>query len=118
MRNETTEQSRGKWLGRLTALAIGSALYAGVGGAPAAAACDKPVDLRFTYWGTAFEEHDIEAAVRTFNTSHSCIHVESQHIPYPDYAEKLTTMLAASSPLDVAYVTEDQALRWAKEGKI
>ena len=102
-------------IARVAGLAAGAILYASMtGGAAAAATCDKPVDLRFTFWGTAFEKNDIEAATQSFNASHPCIRVESQHIPYPGYAEKLTTMLAAGTPPDVAYLAENQAFPWAQ----
>jgi multiple sugar transport system substrate-binding protein len=119
MRYKTAEPFGVGLVGPLAALALGAILLVSAAATPAAAAsCDKPVDLRFTYWGTAFEKHDIEAATESFNASHPCIHVEAQHIPYTGYAEKLTTMLAAGAPPDVAYLAENQAFPWAQEGKI
>ncbi len=101
---------------RLAGALMGAAL-AGTA-AQAATTCDTSVDLRFSYWGSAFEKKDITAAIDLFNTSHPCIKVEGQYTPYTGYVEKLTTQLASGDPPDVAYLPENQAFPWASEGKI
>lgn len=78
-----------------------------------------PVVLKFTYWGSAFEKKNIEAAVESFNASHPNIRVEGQHIPGGSgYVEKLTTQLAAGDPPDVAYLGENQAFDWLENGTL
>ena len=80
--------------------------------------CTEPAELVFTLWGSPFEKQAILDATDAFNESHPCIHVRAQHIPNGSYAEKITTMLAAGEPPDVAYLGENQAFPWAQEGKI
>jgi ABC-type glycerol-3-phosphate transport system substrate-binding protein len=78
----------------------------------------EPVHLRFTFWGSAFEKKDITAAIDTFNATHPGIKVEGQHIPNSGYVEKITTLLAAGDPPDIAYLDETQAFPWSAEGKL
>lgn len=80
--------------------------------------CTEPAELVFTLWGSPFEKQAILDATDSFNESHPCINVRAQHIPNTAYAEKITTMLAAGDPPDVAYLGEQQAFPWAQEGKI
>jgi multiple sugar transport system substrate-binding protein len=74
--------------------------------------------LTFTFWGSTFEKQAIEDAITTFNESHPCIRVTGQHTPSNAYAEKLSTMVAAGIPPDVAYLGESLAFPWAEEGEI
>ncbi len=80
--------------------------------------CTQPAELTFTLWGSPFEKQAILDATDAFNASHPCIRVRAQHIPNTAYAEKITTMLAAGNPPDVAYLSESQAFPWAQEGRI
>jgi multiple sugar transport system substrate-binding protein len=79
---------------------------------------DKVVELKFTLWGSPFEKQAIEKAVASFNESHPTIHVTAQHIPYEAYGEKISAMLAAGEPPDVAYLDFAQAFPFADGGKI
>src|SRR5271166_5704486 len=79
---------------------------------------DKVVELKFTLWGSPFEKQAIEKAVASFNASHPNIHVTAQHIPYEAYGEKISAMLAAGEPPDVAYLDFAQAFPFADGGKI
>ena len=79
---------------------------------------DKVVELKFTLWGSPFEKQAIEKAVASFNASHPAIHVTAQHIPYEAYGEKISAMLAAGEPPDVAYLDFAQAFPFADGGKI
>jgi multiple sugar transport system substrate-binding protein len=79
---------------------------------------DKLVELTFTFWGSPFEKLAIEKAVASFNASHPSIHVNAQHTPYEAYGEKISAMLAAGSPPDVAYLDFAQAFPFADGGKL
>ena len=79
---------------------------------------DKAVELTFTFWGSPFEKQAIEKAVASFNATHPSIHVTAQHTPYQAYGEKLSAMLAAGAPPDVAYLDFAQAFPFADGGKI
>jgi multiple sugar transport system substrate-binding protein len=79
---------------------------------------DKVVELKFTLWGSPFEKQAIEKAVASFNATHPNIHVTPQHIPYEAYGEKVSAMLAAGEPPDVAYLDFAQAFPFADGGKI
>ena len=80
--------------------------------------CEEVADLTFTFWGSTFEKKAIEDAIVSFNDSHPCIHVTGQHTPSNAYGEKLSTMVAAGTPPDVAYLGEGLAFPWAEEGEI
>lgn len=80
--------------------------------------CQNVADLTFTFWGSTFEKKAIEDAVKSFNDSHPCIKVTGQHTPSNAYSEKMSTMVAAGTPPDVAYLSENLAFSWAEEGEI
>ncbi len=80
--------------------------------------CAEPAELTFTLWGSPFEKQAILDATDAFNESHPCIQVRAQHIPNTAYTEKITTMLAAGDPPDVAYLSDAQAFPWAQEGRL
>jgi multiple sugar transport system substrate-binding protein len=81
-------------------------------------AADNVVELKFTFWGSPFEKQAIEKAVASFNATHPTIHVTAQHTPYEAYGEKVSAMLAAGSPPDVAYLDFAQAGPFGDGGKI
>ena len=84
----------------------------------AAQSCDEQAELLFTFWGSPQEKTAIESMVETFNAEHPCITVETQHIPSSGYTEKISTMLAAGDPPDVAYLDSFIALPWAEAGRL
>ena len=90
----------------------------GTGQAQSSNDCTEPAELTFTLWGSPFEKQAILNATDAFNETHPCIVVRAQHIPNSAYAEKITTMLAAGDPPDVAYLSDSQAFPWAQEGRI
>jgi Bacterial extracellular solute-binding protein/Oxidoreductase family, NAD-binding Rossmann fold len=105
-------------IGHLTTLLLLLVSF-GVGFSPTCACAeDKAVELKFTFWGSPFEKQAIEKAVASFNASHPNIHVTAQHTPYEAYGEKLSAMLAAGAPPDVAYLDFAQAFPFADGGKI
>ena len=83
----------------------------------AAAAAGQPVELTFTFWGSAFEREAVEQMIQSFNDSHPGIQVRGQHIP-DAYQEKISTMVAGGTPPDLGYLNEQQAFLWAEEGVI
>jgi multiple sugar transport system substrate-binding protein len=100
------------------ALAVGVGLGSFTAPALAATCPTEPVTIQLSFWGSANEKADIEHAVAHFNETRPCIHVNTLHIPYEGYVEKLTTMLAANTPPDVAYLPENPAFDWASKGRI
>jgi len=111
----TTTMTRLNLLSALRPLALGAALAVG---AASFAHAEDPVEIRFAFWGSAFEKKDVEKAIAAFNEAHPDIRVVGQHIPNQGYVEKITAQLAAGDPPDVAYLDQNQAFPWAAEGKI
>ena len=100
----------------LVLLGAGAPLWA-TGAEEGAAATGQPVELTFTFWGSAFEREAVEQMVQAFNDSQSGIEVRGQHIP-DAYTEKISTMVAGGTPPDLGYLNEQQAFLWAEEGVI
>ncbi len=109
------QKRSGQWMTILFSLLF---CLLGIGYSQSSEECDQPAELTFTLWGSPFEKQAILDATDAFNASHPCIQVRAQHIPNTAYAEKITTMLAAGDPPDVAYLSESQAFPWAQEGTI
>ncbi len=98
---------------------LAGTILAGLGLLTTTSLAQEQVDLTFTYWGSAFEKKDIETAIQAFNDSHPNIRVQGQHIPGgANYVEKLTTLVAAGTPPDVAYLGEGQAFNWLEDGTL
>lgn len=97
---------------------LGAVALAGLATPALAQDCAEPVNLTFTFWGSASEKNDMETAIRTFNEANPCIVVTGQHIPNTGYVEKLTAMLASNTAPDVAYLGENQAFQWAADGRL
>ncbi|GAC1353448.1 MAG: hypothetical protein NVSMB42_08730 [Herpetosiphon sp.] len=85
-----------------------------------AAAAGENVELLFTFWGSPTEKASVEAMVAAFNASHPKIQVRPQHIPTAAnaYTQKMTTMLAAGTPPDVAYMDGALAFSFAADNKL
>ena len=77
----------------------------------------QPVELTFTFWGSAFERQAVEQMVQAFNDSQTAIRVRGQHIP-DAYDEKISTMIAGGTPPDVGYLYERLVFQWAQDGVI
>lgn len=77
----------------------------------------QAAELVFTYWGSPQEQEAVAQMTENFNAQTPNIVVRPQYIPNDGYDEKLTTMLAASTPPDIAYMDPGQAFDWAVNGR-
>ncbi|HET7091049.1 MAG TPA: sugar ABC transporter substrate-binding protein [Anaerolineae bacterium] len=79
---------------------------------------DRPVTLRFTYWGSPIERVAVEQMVRAFHAENPDIQVEALYIPDSEYIARVSAMIAAGTPPDVGYLLDTHAPQWASEGKV
>jgi multiple sugar transport system substrate-binding protein len=77
----------------------------------------QPAELLFTFWGSPVERAAVEQMVAAFNAEHPHIRVRAEHVP-ANYTERISTMVAAGNPPDVAYLGSPQAWPWFEEGVV
>ncbi|MDI6619157.1 MAG: sugar ABC transporter substrate-binding protein [Clostridiales bacterium] len=75
------------------------------------------VNLTYTTWGSTNERKAQGDAIKEFEAKNPNIKVNFQHIP-TDYETKLSTMIAAKTPPDVALLNKQTALTWSEQNKI
>ncbi|WP_274362803.1 ABC transporter substrate-binding protein [Paenibacillus thermotolerans] len=84
---------------------------------PDSKASNEKVELKFMFWGSAFEKQAVEKMVQAFEKSHPNIKINAQHVT-GDYTTKINTLMASNELPDVAYLGESLALKWAEQGKV
>ena len=74
--------------------------------------------LSFMFWGDEKEKAAVEKMVTNFNTENNGkIQVTPQHVP-DEYAQKLSSMIAAKNAPDIAYVPSGSCVPYAMDGTI
>ncbi len=74
--------------------------------------------LSFMFWGDEKEKAAVEKMVTNFNTENNGkIQVTPQHVP-DEYAQKLSSMIAAKNAPDIAYVPAGSCVPYALDGTI
>lgn len=100
------------------------ALAAGLGGPLGAAACGgsgagSSNELTFMYWGSAFEKKAIDEMLDTYaDTSDSDVGLEPMYVPVSNYPTKVSSLVAANTPPDIAYLGTSQLYDFAQKGLI
>lgn len=90
-----------------------SPLLAGCGGSSGSGA-----QLKFMYWGSAYEQKAIADMLSSFNKAHKSANASPLYTPLPNYETKVSTLVAAGTPPDVAYLSNDQMYQLALNGKL
>ncbi|MFC0214021.1 extracellular solute-binding protein [Paenibacillus chartarius] len=81
----------------------GQAAGAGAGGA--ASTADKPVTLRFAWWGTDARHKATLAAIDLYMKQHPNIKIEAEYMGFDGYNKKLATQFAGNTAPDVFQFT-------------
>ena len=82
----------------------------------AADSTKEVVELEILTWWAAGERNAGEAIIEEFDKSRDDIIVHATFTPYEEYASKLNTLMAASSPPDVFYLNEYLCNEWGEKG--
>lgn len=77
----------------------------------------EPAELTFAFWGSPAQKEAVESMIADFMEAYPHIQVRAEHVPTA-YEERMSTMVAAGNPPDVAYLGEALAFPWAEEGVI
>jgi len=76
----------------------------------------KVIELTLTHWGGDLEVQIIKEICEKWNRMNPNIRVKPLYVPWEQYVEKLSAMVAAGTPPHVGYVMETVALDWAEKG--
>ncbi|SDT22590.1 ABC transporter substrate-binding protein [Microlunatus soli] len=102
--------------GAALATGVGSSVLTGCGGGGAGSS--DAVELSFMYWGSAFEKKAIDSMLQKFDDSHDKIDATAKFVPTSNYDTKMSSIVAAKTPPDVAYLSGSQLYDFAGKGLI
>lgn len=97
------------------AAAAGTGGLVGCGSSGASAGAE----LSFMYWGSAFEKKAIDDMLTKFaDDSESDVEIEPMYIPVSNYSTKMSSVVAANTPPDLAYISPSQMYDYAQKDLI
>ncbi|MFD1908340.1 ABC transporter substrate-binding protein [Paenibacillus rhizoplanae] len=121
---------RTRLLGLMAAVLLATGCSSGAGnGAPEGTAGDEeagtktaaeqePVKLKFSIWGNDAQKAMVEGLVDEFEQLHSGIEVEIMTIPFADYQQKLSIMLASRTAPDAGWLAERMIPQLLESGQL
>ncbi len=83
--------------------------------AAAAPQRQEPVEITFMGWGGVEEDEGVRAAVEVFQQEQSAVRVKWMHVP-DNYYETLLANIAAGTPPDTAFVSQNDYLTYVHDG--
>lgn len=88
----------------LLVLALGMTSLAAAGGQEAQAAADKPVALRFSWWGADTRHQATLAAIERYQERNPGVTIEGEYGAFSNFYQKLLTQLAGKTAPDIITV--------------
>lgn len=87
-------------------------------GASKAAAVQEPVKLKFSIWGNDAQKAMVEGLVDEYELLHPGMEVEIMTIPFADYQQKLSIMLASRTAPDAGWLAERMIPQLLESGQL
>lgn len=121
---------RTRLLGVMAAMLLATGCTPGAGGGAAdgtdgsgsagqsAAAVQERVKLKFSLWGNDAQKAMVEGLVDEFEQLHPGIEVEIMTIPFADYQQKLSIMLASRTAPDAGWLAERMIPQLLESGQL
>jgi len=75
----------------------------------------EPVEITFMGWGGVEEDEGVQAAIKVFEEEQSAVKVKWLHVP-DNYYEALLANIAAGTPPDTAFVSQNDYLTYVHDG--
>lgn len=89
----------------ITAFSLVTTLLAGCGqSASAPTSTNKPVELRFSWWGSDSRHNPYQAAIKKYEELHPNVTISGEFQGYDGYKQKLLTQLAGGTEPDIAII--------------
>ncbi|WP_339255100.1 sugar ABC transporter substrate-binding protein [Paenibacillus sp. FSL P2-0136] len=82
------------------------------------AAVQAPLKLKFSIWGNDAQKAMVEELIAEFEQLHSGIEVEIMMIPFADYQQKLSIMLASRTAPDAGWLAERMIPQLLESGQL
>jgi multiple sugar transport system substrate-binding protein len=77
-----------------------------------------PVTLKFSIWGNDKHKQMYEELIANFQQVHPHVSVEIMTVPFPDYQQKLSIMLASKTAPDVGWLAERMIPQFLESGQL
>ncbi len=120
MSNPGPGLNRRQFLGRGAAAAATAALGpAALSACSSGGAAGGSADLTFMYWGSAFEKKAIDEMLKKFEQDNDRdIATTAMYVPISNYPTKVSSLVAANTPPDLAYLNNGQLYDFAQKDLI
>ncbi|MGV2881709.1 sugar ABC transporter substrate-binding protein [Paenibacillus sonchi] len=104
----------------MTTVLPGCSRYAGSSAASEAVGAEllEPVKLKFSMWGNDAQKMMYEDLITEFKKTHSNIDIEIVVIPFADYQQKLSIMLASRTAPDVGWLADRMIPQLIESGQL
>ncbi|MFD2327909.1 extracellular solute-binding protein [Cohnella sp. GCM10020058] len=117
-----------KWLGGALALAVAGATLAACGSdnesasggsqSTGTANAGKEIKLKFGIWGNETHSAMYEKMIEAYRTAHPNVSVEIMTIPFADYQQKMSIMMASKTAPDVLWLAERAIPQFMEAGQL
>ncbi|MEI2398528.1 MULTISPECIES: sugar ABC transporter substrate-binding protein [Paenibacillus] len=97
---------------------VGKAVEGEEAGGSEAAAVQEPVKLKFSIWGNDAQKAMVEGLVDEYEQLHPGMEVEIMTIPFADYQQKLSIMLASRTAPDAGWLAERMIPQLLESGQL
>lgn len=78
---------------------------------------EEKVTLRYAYWGSTFENEQMQGIAAKYEELHPDVDIECIYIPNADYTTKLTAMIASEDEPDIAHLFISDYGTWGEQGR-
>jgi multiple sugar transport system substrate-binding protein len=78
---------------------------------------DEKITIRYSYWGSSYENDAMTSIAAAYESLHPNVHVECLYIPNAEYTTKMTAMIASGDEPDVSYLFASDFVNWARQDR-
>lgn len=83
----------------------------------AAALGEEEITIRYSYWGSSYENDAMQKIAASYEALHPNVHIECVYIPNAEYTTKMTAMIASGDEPDISYLFASDFVNWAGQNK-
>lgn len=83
----------------------------------AAALGEEEITIRYSYWGSSYENDAMQKIAASYEALHPNVHIECVYIPNAEYTTKMTAMIASGDEPDISYLFANDFVNWAGQNK-
>jgi len=78
---------------------------------------EEAITIRYSYWGSSYENDAMLKIAASYETLHPNVHIECVYIPNGEYTTKMTAMIASGDEPDISYLFASDFVNWARQDR-